>query len=355
MSIISPKERILRVLNKEKVDRPPVICPGGMMNAAIVDVMKSTGHTLPEAHHDDKLMAELAKDIFKYTGFENFGIPFCMTVEAEVLGSEINFGTLACEPKIEKEVFDSVSDVVYQDIGKILKKGRIESVIQAGYLLSKRNKDVPVVGNLTGPLSTSASIVNPISFLKELRKDRENAHRVINYVTDFLIEYAKLMIDNGVDLISIGDPTATGEILGPKMFEEYALRYLNKLIDGIHSFKVPVIVHICGNINTVKRFIPYIKSDAISTDAIINLRILKDEFPSLTTMGNLSTFLLQFGNPEKVADQTERLLRDGIDIISPACGLSTSSSIHNIRALTTTVKEHSSYGRSNILPAKQIH
>lgn len=339
MSIISPKERIIRVLNKDKVDRPPVVCPGGMMNAAIVDVMNKTGHTLPDAHHDDNLMAELSHDVYEYTGFENFGIPFCMTVEAEVLGSSINFGTLECEPKIEKEVFPSTSQVEYRNIHEILKKGRIETVIQAGYHLSKKYSDVPVIGNLTGPISTAASIVDPMSFLKELRKDRENAHKVIEYVTDFLIEYAKLMIDNGVDLISIGDPTATGEILGLKMFEEYALRYINKLVEGIHSVNAPVIVHICGNMNTVKSLIPQIKSDAISTDAIVNLRLLKEEFPSLTTMGNLSTFLLELGTPEKVSGQTERLLSDGIDIISPACGLSTSSPIDNIQALTNTVKE----------------
>lgn len=339
MSVLSPKERILRVLKKEKTDRPPVVCPGGMMNAAIVDVMNRTGHTLPEAHHDDKLMAELSHDVYEYTGFENFGIPFCMTVEAEVLGSEINFGNLSCEPKIEKEVFPSVSEIQYRDIPQMLKEGRIESVIQAGYHLSEKYPDVPVIGNLTGPISTTASIVDPMSFLKELRKNKENAHRAIDYVTNFLIEYAKLMIDNGVDLISIGDPTATGEILGPKMFEEYAVRYLNKLIDGIHSLNAPVIVHICGNMNTVKNLIPEIKSDAISTDAVVNLRLLKNEFPSLTTMGNLSTFLLQFGTPGKVYAQTKRLLSDGIDIISPACGLSTSSSIENIQALTNTVKE----------------
>jgi [methyl-Co(III) methanol-specific corrinoid protein]:coenzyme M methyltransferase len=91
--------------------------------------------------------------------------------------------------------------------------------------------------------------------------------------------------------------------------------------------------------NTVKPLIPQIKSDAISTDALVNLRLLKEEFPSLTTMGNLSTFLLELGTPEKVSAQTERLLSDGIDIISPACGLSTSSPIENIQALTSTVKE----------------
>ncbi|MGE4283414.1 MAG: methylcobamide:CoM methyltransferase MtbA [Clostridia bacterium] len=339
MDIISPKERILRVLSKEKVDRPPVVCPGGMMNAAIVDVMNKTGHTLPEAHHDDKLMAELSSDVHAHTGFENFGIPFCMTVEAEVLGSEINFGTLACEPKIAKEVFPSVSKVEYKDIHQVLKQGRVDTIIQAGYYLSKKYPDVPVIGNLTGPISTAASIVDPMPFLKELRKDRKNAHKLIDYVTDFLIEYARLMIDNGATLISVGDPTATGEILGPKMFEEYAVRYLNKLIDGIHSVSAPVIVHICGNMNMVKPLIPGIRSNAISTDALVNLRLLKEEFPTLTTMGNLSTFLLELGTPEKVSGQTMRLLNDGIDIISPACGLSTSSSLDNIQALTRTVKE----------------
>jgi len=339
MSSLSPKERILRVLKKEKADRPPVVCPGGMMNAAIVDVMNKTGHTLPEAHHNDRLMAELSYDVYENTGFENFGIPFCMTVEAEVLGSEINFGSLECEPKIEKEAFSSAAEIQYRDIDHMLKHGRIESVVQAGYHLSKKYPDVPVIGNLTGPISTTASIVDPMSFLKDLRKDKENAHRAIDYVTNFLIEYAKLMIDNGVDLISIGDPTATGEILGPKMFEEYAVRYLNKLIDGIHSLNTPVIVHICGNMNTVKNLIPQIKSDAISTDAVVNLKLLKSEFPFLTTMGNLSTYLLQFGTPEKVYAQTKRLLNDGIDIISPACGLSTSSSLENIQTLTNTVKE----------------
>lgn len=58
MNDLTPKERILRSLNKESVDRAPVICPGGMMNSAIVDVMNKTGHTLPDGHHDSQLPAD---------------------------------------------------------------------------------------------------------------------------------------------------------------------------------------------------------------------------------------------------------------------------------------------------------
>jgi len=338
MADLSPKERIFRVFDKKAVDRPPVVCPGGMMNAAIVDVMENTGHTLPAAHHEPELMAALSRDVSEGTGFENFGVPFCMTVEAEVLGSSIDFGTLECEPKIKKEFYKSVADVEFKQPETTLKIGRIETVAKAISRISESNSDIPVIGSLTGPISTAASIVDPMTFLKELRKDKDNSHRVLEGVVEFLLAYANVMIESGADIISIGDPTATGEILGPKMFEEYAVPYINKLIDGIRRTNTPVVVHICGKLSSVRQYVPDIRAQAISTDAMVNLRLLKEEYPTITTMGNLSTYTLEFGDPEKVSAMTESLLRNKIDIIAPACGLSTSSSIDNIRALTETVK-----------------
>jgi MtaA/CmuA family methyltransferase len=336
---LSPKERLAETLRKKRVDRPPVICTGGMMNAAIVDVMNHTGHTLPEGHFRPELMAALAEDVHNDTGFENFGIPFCMTVEAEVLGSEIDFGSLSCEPKIAREPFGSCEAVEFRSISDMLDAGRIRAVAEAGCRLSKAHPDVPLIGSVTGPISTGASLVDPMTFLKGLHKKREQSHRVLDYVSDFLIAYARLLVEAGATAICIGDPTATGEILGPRLFSEYAVNYLNKVIDGIHAAGVPVLVHICGEMKAVKPDIPRLHCDAISTDAFVNLKLLKQEYPQLTTMGNLSTFLLELGEPDKVSRQTAHLVRDGIDIISPACGLSTSSSILNIQAMTATVKE----------------
>jgi [methyl-Co(III) methanol-specific corrinoid protein]:coenzyme M methyltransferase len=162
---------------------------------------------------------------------------------------------------------------------------------------------------------------------------------VVDYSTNHIIELARLMVENGADIISIADPTATGEILGPKLFDEYAVRYLNKLIDAIHAMNTQVIVHICGRMNAVQKYIPALHSDAISTDSLVNLRLLKDEYTELTTMGNLSTILLEFGDEDKVASQTDRLIAEGIDIISPACGLSTSTPLKNINSMTKVVKE----------------
>lgn len=336
---LSPKERLLRTLNKQSVDRPPIICPGGMMNSAIVEIMKETGHTLPSAHHSEELMTALSADVQNYTSFENFGIPFCMTVEAEVLGSEINYGSLECEPKIQKEVFHSVKEVSFLRQGAMSKNHRVATVVQSIYNLSKKNSGIPVIGSLTGPFSTAASLVEPMQFLKELRRESEASHRFIDYVCDHLIEYAKLMVDNGASVISIADPTATGEILGPKMFEEYAVTYLNKVVDRLHEMNVPVIVHICGRMDAVKQQIAMLHGDALSVDAFVNLKNIKTEIPNVATMGNLSTYLLEFGTPDKIYMQTERLLDDRINIIAPACGLSTSTPLDNIKAFTKAVIE----------------
>lgn len=339
MNELTQKERLLRVLRKEEVDRPPVICTGGMMNAAIVEIMRTTGHTLPEAHFEADRMADLALDIHAHTGFENVGVPFCMTVEAELLGSPVDPGTLECEPKISREIFPSVGQVEFRDVHELAHTGRINVVVDAAHQIARRAPDVPVVASLTGPISTAASIVDPLTFYKELRKNPAAAHRVLDYVTELLAAFAeRLLEENGASVIAIGDPSATGELLGPKLFEEFALRYLNQLAGRVHAKGAPFIVHICGDVKRVKPQLARLQADALSTDAMISLPALKAEYPHLTTMGNLSTFALQWSSAEKIATMTRNLVADGIDIISPACGLSTSTQLESIRAMTDTVK-----------------
>jgi [methyl-Co(III) methanol-specific corrinoid protein]:coenzyme M methyltransferase len=339
--VFSPKERLNRAFKGGGVDRPPVICPGGMMNAAIVDVMEKTGRTLPEAHHDGALMGELAYDVSVNTGFENIGIPFCMTIESEALGSAVDYGSLKCEPKITKEAFPSVNDVVFAPPKSIEKNNRAGAVISVVSSLSKKYPELPVIGSLTGPVSTAASLVDPMTFFKELHRNREGAHRLLDYVTSELIEWAKLVSDNGAAVISIADPTATGEILGPKLFAEYALPYLNRLIDAIHEMGLPVIVHICGDVRMVKQHLFNLKGDSLSVDAMVNLGELKEEKADLVTMGNLSTYLLESGAPKTIQAGAEALLKKNIDIIAPACGLSTSTPLENIQAFTGTIKTSS--------------
>jgi [methyl-Co(III) methanol-specific corrinoid protein]:coenzyme M methyltransferase len=142
------------------------------------------------------------------------------------------------------------------------------------------------------------------------------------------------MAENGAAAIAIADPTATGEILGPRFFEEFAVPYLNRLTEAIQKLDLPVIVHICGDVNMVKPGLAKLCANAVSTDAMISLPKLKAELGGRTVMGNVSTYLLEFGNPDGISAAARALADRGIDIIAPACGLSTSTPLTNIRAMT---------------------
>ena len=56
---MNPKKRLKMSLNGERVDRPPCICPGGMMNMVTAELMERVGIYLPEAHTDARKMADL--------------------------------------------------------------------------------------------------------------------------------------------------------------------------------------------------------------------------------------------------------------------------------------------------------
>ena len=61
--MLTPKERLKRIMEGKEADRPACICPGGMMNMVTEELMEEVKVYLPEAHTDARKMAELAKAV----------------------------------------------------------------------------------------------------------------------------------------------------------------------------------------------------------------------------------------------------------------------------------------------------
>jgi [methyl-Co(III) methanol-specific corrinoid protein]:coenzyme M methyltransferase len=226
------------VLSGQPVDRPPVISVEGMVNAAITEVTSSAVGaqagsdvvgSLPAAHGDSELMADLAGQIQRATGFENLGVPFCLTVEAEALGSRVDHGSVSREPTVVQEAFATLTAAPRRLPDRLPDDGRIRVVTEAVYALATRHRELPDVAIVSGPVSTAASLVEPTALLKGLRRHREDAHRLLSQITDFLQAYAVALCEAGATVITVGEMTATGEILAPKLFAEYTVPYVNRL------------------------------------------------------------------------------------------------------------------------------
>ncbi len=336
--MLTPKERLRIILEGRGADRPACICPGGMMNMVTSGLMDQVKVYLPEAHSDARQMADLAKAVYEQGCFENYGVPFCMTVEAEEMGAEVDIGTRVYEPHVTGYAISSVSE--YRKLHPIdVNRGRAKVVLDAIRILKKETRDVPIIGNLTGPISTASSVMEPVTFYKELRKKNREAHEYMEFITDQLTAFGRAQIEAGADLIAVSDPSGTGEILGPRYFKEFAVTYINRLLDSLQEEKMGTIVHICGQMSPVYKEVDEVRSSALSFDSIVPMKEAREHLKDRVLMGNVSTYALEFGDPDRVKMLTRSCVKSGSDIISPACGLGMKSPLRNVQSILEGLKE----------------
>lgn len=331
-------QRLYAATRQLPTDRPPCICPGGMMNMMTVPIMDLAGVYWPEAHTDPRVMAELASAAYTNGLFDNIGVPFCMTVEAEGMGAQVDLGSRYIEPRVTGYAVSSV-DQWRQLRPMDLTAGRAKVVLDAIALLRETYPEAAIMGNLTGPISVASSLVDASGFYRDLRKKPEDAARVMELVTDSLVAFGLAQLEAGAEFITISDPSGTGEVLGPRLFEQFALPYLNRLCRELRPHCQGVIIHICGQLKAVYAQLAQLECDTLSVDAVVNVKDIRKHVPGKAVMGNVSTFALAGGKESAIRSLCRTCLGNGVDILAPACGLGTTTTVDSIRMMMDAVKE----------------
>ena len=120
-----------------------------------------------------------------------------------------------------------------------------------GILSEQAEGLVGVSASVGGPLTIASYLRGVTNLLKDMRRDKENVKRLLEVV----VANQKRCIDAfsrfGVT-ISLGDPVASGSLLSPKYFREFAMPALREVSD--YAFektgKKPTL-HICGRTERV--------------------------------------------------------------------------------------------------------
>jgi [methyl-Co(III) methanol-specific corrinoid protein]:coenzyme M methyltransferase len=120
------RERVIAALQKQKVDRIPVV---GVSTAVTLELMDKSKVSWPEAHHNANLMVDLAAAAYDYCGIETMKLPFDMTVEAELLGMSIVYGDRKTLPKVRGDVCKDLESFEFNPAD--LQSGRVLTVLKA--------------------------------------------------------------------------------------------------------------------------------------------------------------------------------------------------------------------------------
>jgi MtaA/CmuA family methyltransferase len=337
---MTQKDRLLKTLAADEVDRPPFICPGGMMTMVVSEMMDEVECFWPEAHTDAVTMAELTLGANRLLGIENLGLPFCMTVEAEAMGAEVDLGGREREPHVTAYAIDRLAE-----IDRLMSldpsRGRAKVCVDAVRRLKQQAPAIPIIANLSGPVSLATSLVDPLLYYRALHRDKEAAHALNRLAVENTLVFGDAMVEAGADVVCIADPSATGELIGGAAFEQFVIPYLNQLTDHYHRrYGIPVIVHICGDVKCLGAALQKIRAEAVSVDSVVGIPQLKNLASGKVSMGNISTFLLEQGDPVKLTRASEHCLHQGVDILAPACGIGPRTPMRNILAVAETVRRY---------------
>jgi [methyl-Co(III) methanol-specific corrinoid protein]:coenzyme M methyltransferase len=328
-------DRFFNALKGKEVDRPPVTCAN---QTATVEQMEKVGVFWPEAHKDAEKMAVLAAQAWEQLGLEVVGVPFCQTVEAEVLGCEIKWSDKKdAIPSVPFEGYASPDDVTVPE--NLLEQGRIPVVFKALEILrEKYGEQVPIMGHVNGPFSLASHLTDPSKMMKLILTKPDVVPEFCRISVDVISEYANAMYDHGADVVVIEDMIASVDLLGPKFYEDFSFPFEKELASRL---KGPSILHICGNATSVLDNMIATGSDGISIDSKVDASLAVEKSRGkCAVLGNVDALVLLNGTVDEIQKETMKSIEANVDLVAPACAISPLNSNKNIKAMVDTVVEY---------------
>src|SRR4030066_31072 len=261
---LNSRERVLKLFSKEKTDYIPIF--SGMGNVTVHGLEKY-GWKFPEIHTDARKMANMAASTYQLFGFESVVVPFDMGVEAEALGSKVNYYAHATDilyPTISEHPAEKVEDLHLQVPSDLAKAGRIPVVTEALRILKKEVGDQVAVGSwVLGPYTLAGQWLALSQLAKAAFKKKDLVRKVLDQLAGVLIQIIKIYRAAGADYITVREMGAGPDILSPRMFESLVRPPLKKIFDGIAS---PKVLHICGDTIAIVDQMVLCGADAISVE-----------------------------------------------------------------------------------------
>ena len=326
---MTPKQRLLKVLALEKVDRPPVAVP---TQNATLEVMKRAGVYWPQALREAAPMAALALACQRVYGFESVRLPFDINVEAETMGCATRYGEETDPPVSSPKDRDRLDDLVFPDPKT---SGRMAQTLQAvAIAATEKDPDIPLIAALGTPFEVISTVYNFDHLYEDLKSGKERLHGLLERTLNLLMAYGKELSGAGADVMMVVD--GTSQTLMPDQFREFSAPYTARLIGSLGK---PAILHVCGNPTRLIADMAGTGARGLSLDsAVLAVKARANSGGKTALVGNLNVRAMHDGAPLEVAAMARQAAADGWDVVAPGCGILPTTPIENIRAYVEAIK-----------------
>lgn len=284
-------------------------------------------------------MARAAASTFKLSGLPSAVAPLDMCVEAEAIGSSIDFrenGEIAF-PRTVKPLFPSTKFITGEigDGFELLSRGRIKLVCEALELLKTDiGQDAVIGGMIPGPFTLLLFLIEPGGLFADMKREPSAVHDALTHLSSFLARVAQAYRNAGADFITIHDMGGSPGFIGPAKYEQFAYPAEKLLITQLQS---PRVLSVCGNTNKSMHLLAQTGADAIAVDQLNDVAASRQILSNALLFGNIDPVAsLWQGTQAEIAEAIRGAKAAGVDAVWPGCDLVPQTSIENIKVFASS-------------------
>jgi MtaA/CmuA family methyltransferase len=330
---MSQREEILELLSGKKISNQPAF--SGLIHVT-AEGLQGERIVFHEAHKDSRKMAKASASTFKLSGLPSAVLPLDMCVEAEAIGSSIDFrenGEYGF-PRAAKPLFSSTK-LITAEIGdnfEILNRGRIRLVCEALKLLKQDiGNDAVIGGMIPGPFTLLLFLIDPGGLFAEMKREPASLQNALRNLGDFLARVAQVYRNAGADFITVHDMGGSPGFIGPSKYESFVQPAEKYLIEQLQK---PCVLSVCGNTNKSMHLLAQTRADAISVDQLNDLGQSREVLTDTLLFGNLDPVAtLWRGGVAEITEAVHGAKVAGVDAVWPGCDLVPLTPIQNIKAI----------------------
>jgi MtaA/CmuA family methyltransferase len=138
------------------------------------------------------------------------------------------------------------------------------------------------------PFTLAAEVRGVEYLMRDCFKNPSLVSDLLQFTTEVLTGYYDYLTTLDVDGIFICDPTASGSLISPKVFDKFAKPQISVIADLVRRAGKHVIIHICGDISDRLESIMDIDHDVLSVDSCVDLEYAKNLIgKKVATLGNI--------------------------------------------------------------------
>ena len=335
---MTPKERVGRFLAGQSIDR--VVAAPLILN----HVTRVSGVKVSEHNRDGEVMGKAHVAAYRRYHQDMITIFTDTAVLAEAMGTTL-FYPEDDAAQVDKPVVQSPEDVGEVRMPDVRTEGRLAAHLQAiRECLSAVGEEVFVACCYAAPFTTAACLRGTDMLARDIRRNPTLAHELLRKSLAVALDFTDAVIEAGGVPVVV-DPVATGSILSPTQFEEFAAPYIAPLMGRIKEKGLPAMLHICGKTHMLLEQMADTGADVLSLD-VVDLAEARARVGSrVTLMGNVRPAqTLLNGTPAEVEAEARECLEKALGspkgfILSSGCEVPLHTPSANIDALMAAARK----------------